>query len=258
MSNKVLEDFESLIKSIIAIPEENLTPEVIRTINSNYDVSISPKVKEDSIQSLIDVLNNEKYLEGQAANAIHGAEEELRQYVETLHLSDPHRQIVQHIVDSLIELFEQANMRYQKIDFVMNLTLDDNARAPKYAHKSDAAADLYAAETITLQPHSTSNLIKTGVHIQLPEGWMAMIVPRSSIGMKTGLRLSNSVGIIDNAYIGELGVIYDNISDTEYTIHEGDRIAQLLVFPSYHFQANIVETLEPTERGEGGYGSTGK
>ena len=118
--------------------------------------------------------------------------------------------------------------------------------ASKTSSATDAAADLYAADTVTLAPHSTSNMIRTGVHIALPEGWMAMIFPRSSIGAKTGLRLSNSCGIIDSEYRGPLGVLYDNISDSEYTINAGDRIAQLLVMPNYHFRAKVVDTLDET------------
>ena len=128
---------------------------------------------------------------------------------------------------------------------------------PTYAHESDAAADLYAKEKQIIPAHSISNMINTGVKIALPEGWMAMIFPRSSIGAKTGLRLSNSCGIIDSTYRGNLGILYDNISDSDYTIEEGDRIAQLLIMPSYHFRAELVDKVPDTVRGEGGFGSTG-
>ena len=84
-----------------------------------------------------------------------------------------------------------------------------------------------------------------------------MIFPRSSIGAKTPFRLSNSVGIIDSGYRGDLGVLYDNTSDADSYIHKGDRIAQLLVMPSYRFQAKVVDSLEDSDRGEGGFGSTG-
>ena len=89
------------------------------------------------------------------------------------------------------------------------------------------------------------------------EGWLAMILPRSSMGVKTPLRLSNSVGLIDSGYRGELGVIYDNTSDNDYQISAGDRIAQLLVMPSYRFKAQVVDVLVDSDRGEGGFGSSG-
>jgi dUTP pyrophosphatase len=112
-------------------------------------------------------------------------------------------------------------------------------------------------EDTTLEPCSIGNKIRTGVKIQLPEGWLALIIPRSSIGAKTPLRLSNSVGLIDSGYRGELGILYDNIGDDEYVIHAGDRIAQLLVMPSYRFQAKVVDILADSDRGEGGFGSSG-
>ena len=84
-----------------------------------------------------------------------------------------------------------------------------------------------------------------------------MIFPRSSTGAKTTLRLSNSVGIIDSGYRGELGVLFDNTSVGTVEIKKGDRIAQLLIMPSYRFMPKVVDILEDSDRGEGGFGSTG-
>ena len=95
------------------------------------------------------------------------------------------------------------------------------------------------------------------MHIALPENWVMMIDPRSSIGLKSGLRLSNSIGIIDEDYRGEIGILYDNLSDSDYEIKAGDRIAQCWVQPVYRFKPVEVVTLPETERGEGGFGSTG-
>ena len=166
--------------------------------------------------------------------------------------------LLNSVFDPMISMVEEVVRTYHVYDIVLPMTLDEGAQEPTYAHETDAAADLYAADTIVLPAHSISNMVKTGVHIQLPEGWIAMIFPRSSIGSKTGLRLSNSAGIIDQEYLGPLGVLYDNISDSDYTINKGDRIAQLMVMPSYHFKAKIVDKLTPTTRGEGGFGSSGK
>jgi dUTP pyrophosphatase len=77
------------------------------------------------------------------------------------------------------------------------------------------------------------------------------------MGTKTPLRLSNSVGLIDSGYRGEIMALYDNISDSPYTINAGDRIAQLLVMPNYRFQAKVVDVLTESDRGEGGFGSSG-
>ena len=158
----------------------------------------------------------------------------------------------------MLEMIEEVVNTYHVYDIILPMTLEEGAQEPAYAHDTDACADLYAADTIILPAHSLSNMIRTGVHIQLPEGWLAMIFPRSSIGAKTGLRLSNSVGIIDQGYLGQLGVLYDNTSNSDYTINKGDRIAQLMIIPSYRFKAQIVDHLQETDRGEGGFGSSGK
>lgn len=168
------------------------------------------------------------------------------------------RKLLTAIFDKVIEVTNNAVDKYHSYNFTLPMTLEEGAQVPTYAHDTDAAADLYAAEDTTLPAHSISNLVRTGVHIELPENWVAIIVPRSSIGMKTGLRLSNSQGVIDSDYRGPLGVIYDNISDSDYKIKQGDRIAQMYVMPVYRFKAQVVDELNETERGEGAYGSTGK
>lgn len=101
--------------------------------------------------------------------------------------------------NKILGSFQVAYMRYlndQNID--LPILLDEGAKVPTYAHATDACADLYAKEDQTLKAHSLSNKIDTGVHIALPVGWKACVAPRSSIGAKTGLRLSNEVGIIDS------------------------------------------------------------
>jgi len=167
------------------------------------------------------------------------------------------RILLEKIVKVLNDLMDEAVRQYNMADFTMNIKLENGAHEPTYAHETDAAADLYALETVTVKAHTIGNKIRSGVSIALPEHWMALIIPRSSIGAKTPLRLSNSVGLIDSGYRGELGILYDNISDSDFTINAGDRIAQLLVLPAHQFKANIVDTLDETERGNGGFGSTG-
>ena len=168
--------------------------------------------------------------------------------------------LVDSIVNKLDDIFNTALEKFHSYAIELPMTVDKagGAQVPTYAHETDAAADLYAMETTVVEGNTLGNKIRTGVKIQLPEGWLAFILPRSSIGAKTPLRLSNSVGLIDSGYRGELGVLYDNISDTPYTINAGDRIAQLLVMPSYRFQAKVVDILADSDRGEGGFGASGK
>jgi len=179
-------------------------------------------------------------------------------FIDELHPSEQKRTILNGVFSIFYNLFDGVLERYHKFDIELPIQLEEGAQVPTYAHEGDAAADLYAADTVVVPAHSHSNMIRTGVHIQLPENWVAFIFPRSSTGSKTPLRLSNSVGIIDCQYRGPLGVLYDNLSDSDYTINAGDRIAQLMVMPNYHFKAKIVDKLEESERGEGGFGSSGK
>jgi len=165
--------------------------------------------------------------------------------------------LVDTIMAKVFNIFYKALDKYHSYAIELPIQLEDGAQVPTYAHEDDAAADLYAFEEMEISAHTKSTPVKTGVHIQLPEGWVAFILPRSSIGAKTPLRLSNSVGVIDSGYRGEVRALYDNISDESYQIHKGDRIAQMLVMPSYRFKANIVDSLEDSDRGEAGFGSTG-
>ena len=169
------------------------------------------------------------------------------------------KKLVDMVLDKMFTVFSLAADKYHSyaIELPMTVDIKAGAKVPTYAHETDAAADIYAMEEAVLAPHTYGNKLHTGVKIQLPEGWQALILPRSSIGAKTPLRLSNSVGLIDSGYRGELGVLYDNTSDEPYTIKAGDRIAQLLVMPSYRFQAKVVDILADSDRGEGGFGSSG-
>lgn len=256
-NNEAFQTLNELVNNIESIPEESLTQEAIEQLNKVVASYLTEDVKKTSCDALVQAFYQNGYNRQQAEDSMIMSKLAVDAYLNQLQLSESKMTIVRQIFNIFYEVFDKAIADFSKYDIVLNMTLEEGAHVPTYAHDSDAAADLYAMENITLPAHSISNMIKTGVHIQLPSHWMAMIVPRSSIGMKTGLRLSNSVGIIDEHYLGQLGVIYDNISDSDYIIHAGDRIAQMLIFPSYHFKPEIVKELIPTDRGEGGFGSSG-
>jgi len=129
---------------------------------------------------------------------------------------------------------------------------------PKYATPQSAGMDLRAniEEPITLRPMER-RLIPTGLHIALPEGYEAQVRPRSGLALKHGLTVLNAPGTIDADYRGEIGVVLINLSQDDFVINDGERIAQLVI--ARHEQADfvVVEALDETERGEGGYGHTG-
>ena len=127
-----------------------------------------------------------------------------------------------------------------------------------YATPQSAGMDLRAniEAPITLRPMER-RLIPTGLHIALPEGYEAQVRPRSGLALKHGLTVLNSPGTIDADYRGEVGVLLINLSQEDFVINDGERIAQMVI--ARHEQADfvVVEELDQTERGEGGYGHTG-
>ena len=140
------------------------------------------------------------------------------------------------------------------------ITRDEQARAfplPAYATPASAGVDLRAVKRCILQPGERA-LVPTGMRIALPVGYEAQVRPRSGLALKHGIILPNSPGTIDADYRGEIRVIMQNLGDAPFVIEPGDRIAQMVVAPVYRIDWIEAETLEETERGSGGFGSTGK
>lgn len=128
---------------------------------------------------------------------------------------------------------------------------------PAYAHPGDAGADLVSAEALRLEPGERA-LVRTGVRIALPDGYVAFVVPRSGLATKHGITIVNSPGTVDAGYRGELKVTLLNTDAREpYEIGIGDRIAQLIVMPVSRASFIPVEQLPDSARGDGGFGSTG-
>ena len=130
---------------------------------------------------------------------------------------------------------------------------------PQYATALSAGLDLRAnlEEDITLQPMER-RLVPTGLSIALPEGYEAQVRPRSGLALKHGITLLNTPGTIDADYRGEIGVIMVNLSGTPFNVADGDRIAQLVIARYEQAEWEAGEALDSTERGDGGFGHTGK
>ena len=130
---------------------------------------------------------------------------------------------------------------------------------PFYASAGAAAMDLHACldEAVTI-PAGGRKLIPTGIAIALPDpGYVALIFARSGLGIKHGIAPANCVGVIDSDYRGEVMVGLQNSGDTDYTIQPADRIAQMMITPVLQASVQLVEELDDTARGAGGFGSTG-
>lgn len=129
---------------------------------------------------------------------------------------------------------------------------------PAYATSQSAGMDLRANidESIVLHPMER-RLVPTGLHIALPQGFEAQIRPRSGLALKHGITVLNTPGTIDADYRGELMVLLINFSDTDFVINDGERIAQMVVARHEQIDFQLVDELDDTERGAGGYGHTG-
>ncbi len=142
----------------------------------------------------------------------------------------------------------------------IKVQLDDGARLPVYGSSQAAGADLCAClgigKTMTIEPHRWT-MVPTGVRISLPVGFEAQVRPRSGLAAKHGITVLNTPGTVDSDYRGEIRVILINHSDVPFTINDGDRIAQMVIARHETATFTVVQTLDETKRGEGGFGSTG-
>lgn len=130
---------------------------------------------------------------------------------------------------------------------------------PYYATAGAAALDLHACiDEAVVVPAGGEARIPTGIAAAIPEGYVGIMAVRSSMGIRHGITMSNGIGVIDSDYRGPLSVGLYNLRGEDYVVQPGDRIAQLLVVPVACPEIEVVEALPETERGEGGFGSTGR
>ena len=156
--------------------------------------------------------------------------------------------------DYFCTLFNKKRFEMIKIKVVNR----GHQQLPAYATPQSAGMDLRANldAPITLHPMER-RLIPTGLHIALPEGYEAQVRPRSGLALKHGLTVLNTPGTIDADYRGEIGVVLINLSQEDFVINDGERIAQMVIARHEQGDFVVVEQLDETERGEGGYGHTG-
>ncbi len=134
--------------------------------------------------------------------------------------------------------------------------LSPTATLPRRAHPGDAGLDLYAAVDLDIPPGET-RLVGTAIAIELPRGTEAQVRPRSGLALKHSVTVLNTPGTIDEGYRGEVGVILINHGREPFTVHQGMKVAQLVVQPTLAVEVEETTQLGDTERGAGGFGSTG-
>ena len=127
---------------------------------------------------------------------------------------------------------------------------------PGYAHPGDAGLDLAAADPVSLEPGARA-VVATGLAVAVPVGWVGLVHPRSGLARRHGITVVNAPGTIDAGYRGELQVLLVNLGDERVDLAAGDRVAQLLLQPVGEAEVVEVDDLDATDRGSGGFGSTG-
>ena len=135
--------------------------------------------------------------------------------------------------------------------------LDPDIIPPAYAHEGDAGLDLCSAEDIVLEPGERA-MVSTGFAMALPEGYAAFVQPRSGLAARQGISIVNTPGLIDCHYRGEVKIILINMGREAFEVKRGDRIAQMVIQRVESARVEVVDELDDTTRGEGGFGSTGK
>ena len=136
----------------------------------------------------------------------------------------------------------------------MKVMLDKGAYMPTRAHETDAGLDLYSTESVNIPPKCAVT-IDTGVHIELPQNTVGMVKSKSGLNVKHGIQ---SEGVIDVGYTGSIRVKLYNHSGRWYQVNKGDKISQLVILPILAPELELVKELDETERGDGGFGSTGR
>lgn len=136
-------------------------------------------------------------------------------------------------------------------------SLSSDVEAPSYAHEGDAGLDLRSTESLVIEPGHRAS-VSCGISIAIPEGFAGLVVPRSGLAAKHGISIVNAPGLIDSGYRGEIKAILLNTDLNEsFAINVGDRIAQLVIIETPIVRLNYVESLDCTQRGESGFGSSG-
>jgi dUTP pyrophosphatase len=137
--------------------------------------------------------------------------------------------------------------------------LDNELPLPTQATFADAGLDLMASSSVSLTPRGGRAIVGTGLALEIPEDVVGLVMPRSGLAARHGVTVLNAPGVIDPGYRGELKVILVNLDpELTYQVERGDRVAQLLLLPSYHATLEVVAELSESERGDSGFGHSGR
>ena len=240
-----MEDFFMVMMS----PDEDFDKNYEALLKS-INLSSTSKVQQNILANISDVPVDDEKIEREEL------EKMLAEIDADNELSENKKTVLKTFLRNIGELSIDLRKNPRERIGVKIFKINENAKIPTYANPSDAGADIYAAEDITLEPNSTT-LVSTGIKADIPAGYALFIYPRSGMSFKTKVRVANSVGVIDHLYHEEIKVIMDNNSNEPYTIKTGDRIAQMIIMPVPMIK--FEETKEDlSNNGRSGFGSTGQ
>ena len=234
--------------AMLSLPDEKFEA-VYPELKNRFDaVFKSNGFQRETIQNLA----------GISYESIKEEETEVRNFLEEIKaeetLSEHKKELfIKLIENSMLASFEFAKLPRERVEVKVE-KLDPDVQLPTYAHPTDAGADIYSNEIITIESGETK-VVHTGIKVAIPIGYSILIYPRSGMSLRTGLRVANSVGVVDSDYRDEVGVIITNTAKEPYTINKGDRIAQMIIAAAPMITWT-EEKLDTTNRGAG-FGSSG-
>lgn len=241
------------LATILSVPDEQfdmIYPTLIDGIRKTYE---SEQFQTDMLKQM-SILPTGTVEDNRAAVA-----EFLNAFDSDDTLSPKKKELLHIMFDSVLDVYERLLISGRQNVTVKITKLNPDAIIPEYAHPTDAGCDVCAVEEVKIMPQETA-IVKTGIAIAIPAGYEVQVRPRSGLSYKTKLRIANAPGTIDADYRGEVGIIVHNTGDVPYVVEKGMKIAQLLIAPTPKInwvEVESVEALGSTERGAGGYGSTG-
>lgn len=260
--DKDMELFVNAITEILEFPDEVINEANIEEIEKAMVANLSGAEKDQAVKETATRMKAQGYTKEMAEEIIANFESNLKEVVEEVAnlTSNPYKiRVINKIFEMLGDILNEAIEKFLGHDTVVYFELiREGARLPEYAHETDAGADVFAPEDITIPAYRLGYKAPTGFKMALAPGWEMQVRPRSGLSYKTSLRVSNAPGTIDEGYRDEVGILFDNFSSQDYVIKKGERMAQFVIAPTYKFKAQLTDDVSKIgENRGGGFGSTG-
>lgn len=260
--DKLFEELFQIIENLMECDDETVE-HLLPSLSASFTESLRSKETADTVEVILNGLDRECCSLDNAVEVQKQMLEEIAKRILALRQANPSQvkselcDIVYSYIESYVSLICSTMAFRTKVNLCVELCRE-GAQLPLRAHDTDQGADVFAPEDFDIPAHSFGNMIPTGLKLIIPPGWAVSIRPRSGLSRKSTLRISNSPATIDELYRGEVCVLFDNLGDEPIHISAGDRIAQLILEKNYKANFMQIDHVDDnTERGAGGFGSTG-